>query len=58
MEVGKIATVSEKWDIPQQMIDGRRVTDAETLKLITMVYGGLISKNIVALLICKRRYIA
>ena len=37
-------------NIPQQMIDGRRVTDAETLKLITMVYGGLISKNIVAAL--------
>jgi acetylglutamate kinase len=42
--------VSGKMDIPQQMIDGRRVTDAETLKLITMVYGGLISKNIVAAL--------
>lgn len=48
---GKIATeLAEKMDIPQQMIDGRRVTDAETLKLITMVYGGLISKNIVAAL--------
>ena len=32
------------------MIQGRRVTDAETLKLVTMVYAGWINKNIVALL--------
>lgn len=32
------------------MIEGRRVTDAETLKLVTMVYAGWINKNIVALL--------
>jgi acetylglutamate kinase len=36
--------------IPQQMIDGRRLTDAETLKIVTMVYAGYINKNIVALL--------
>jgi acetylglutamate kinase len=30
------------------MIDGRRITDAETLEVITMVYGGLVNKNIVA----------
>ncbi len=49
---GKIAThLAEKMQIPQQMIEGRRVTDAETLKLITMVYGGLINKNIVAQLV-------
>lgn len=46
---GKIATqLAKKLQLPQQMIEGRRVTDAETLKLITMVYGGLLSKNIVA----------
>ena len=26
----------------------RRITDAETLKVVTMVYGGLVNKNIVA----------
>ena len=30
------------------MIDGRRITDAETLKMVTMVYAGYINKNIVA----------
>lgn len=46
---GKIATnLAEKLQIPVQMQDGRRITDAETLKIITMVYAGLISKNIVA----------
>ena len=31
-----------------KMIDGRRITDAETLDIITMVYAGKINKNIVA----------
>jgi len=30
------------------MVDGRRITDAETLKIVTMVYAGYINKNIVA----------
>jgi acetylglutamate kinase len=29
-------------------VDGRRITDIETLRVVTMVYGGLINKNIVA----------
>ena len=37
-------------NIPQQMVEGRRITDAETLKIVTMVYAGYINKNIVALL--------
>ena len=46
---GKIATqFSEKMGIVPQLIDGRRITDAETLKIVTMVYGGLINKQIVA----------
>lgn len=46
---GKMATrMAEKMGIPQQLVDGRRVTDAETLKVITMVYAGYINKNIVA----------
>jgi acetylglutamate kinase len=34
--------------IEQQMVNGRRVTDAETLRVVTMVYGGLVNKQIVA----------
>lgn len=46
---GKLATrLAAQLDIPQQMIDGRRITDHETLKLVTMVYAGYINKNIVA----------
>ncbi|HCL84783.1 MAG TPA: acetylglutamate kinase [Chitinophagaceae bacterium] len=46
---GKLATrLAEKLGIPQQMIDGRRITDAETLKIVTMVYAGYINKHIVA----------
>src|SRR3990170_4476883 len=46
---GKLATkLAEQLNIPQQMIDGRRITDEETLKIVTMVYAGYINKNIVA----------
>lgn len=46
---GKLATkMAEQLNIPQQMVDGRRITDAETLKVVTMVYAGFINKNIVA----------
>ena len=48
---GKLATrVAEAMNIPQQLIEGRRITDAETLKVVTMVYAGSINKNIVAAL--------
>jgi acetylglutamate kinase len=46
---GKLATeMATTMQIPQQMIEGRRITDEATLKLITMVYAGFINKNIVA----------
>src|SRR5688500_8588727 len=46
---GKVATrLAEDLNIPQQMVEGRRITDTETLKIVTMVYGGLVNKNIVA----------
>lgn len=46
---GKVATqLSETLGIEPKMIEGRRITDIETLKVVTMVYGGLINKNIVA----------
>jgi acetylglutamate kinase len=48
---GKLATkLASDLNIPQQMVDGRRITDAETLKIVTMVYAGFINKNIVATL--------
>ncbi len=46
---GKLATkLAQQLGIEQQMIEGRRITDAETLKIVTMVYAGFINKNIVA----------
>ncbi len=46
---GKLATkMALQLGVEQQMVDGRRITDAETLKIVTMVYAGLINKNIVA----------
>lgn len=46
---GKLATkLADQMGVQQQMIDGRRITDAETLKIVTMVYAGYINKNIVA----------
>ncbi|HVM87710.1 MAG TPA: acetylglutamate kinase [Puia sp.] len=46
---GKLATkLADTLGIHQQLIDGRRITDAETLKIVTMVYAGYINKNIVA----------
>jgi acetylglutamate kinase len=46
---GKLATdLANRLGIQQQLIDGRRITDAETLKIVTMVYAGYINKNIVA----------
>ncbi len=48
---GKLATkLAQDLQVPQQMIEGRRITDGETLKIITMVYAGLINKTIVAAL--------
>lgn len=46
---GRSATrIAEKLGIESRMVDGRRITDEETLKVVTMVYGGLVNKNIVA----------
>lgn len=46
---GKLATkLATDLGVEQQMVDGRRITDAETLKIVTMVYAGYINKNIVA----------
>lgn len=46
---GKLATrIASALGIQQQLVDGRRITDAETLKVVTMVYAGYINKTIVA----------
>lgn len=46
---GKIATqVSDSMGIESRLVEGRRITDIETLRVVTMVYGGLVNKNIVA----------
>lgn len=46
---GKLASdVLQSMAIQPKMVDGRRVTDAETLKVVQMVYSGLINTNIVA----------
>ena len=48
---GKIAgKLMERLGIAPQMVEGRRITDRETLDIVTMVYAGLINKNIVAAL--------
>lgn len=46
---GKLATqLAKDLGIEQEMVEGRRITDAATLKIVTMVYAGYINKNIVA----------
>ena len=46
---GRTATqVASQLGHETKMIDGRRVTDAGMLRVVTMVYGGLVNKNIVA----------
>jgi len=46
---GRSATkIAAQLGIESKMVNGRRITDAETLKVVTMVYGGLVNKNIVA----------
>lgn len=46
---GRSATkIAEQLGIETKMVNGRRITDAEMLNVVTMVYGGLVNKNIVA----------
>lgn len=46
---GRSAThLASRLGIESKMVNGRRITDAETLKIVTMVYGGFVNKNIVA----------
>lgn len=51
---GKIATeLGSTLGLEAKMVDGRRITDIETLRVVTMVYAGLINKNMVAQLQAK-----
>lgn len=46
---GRSATaIAAKLGIESRMVNGRRITDEDTLKVVTMVYGGLVNKQIVA----------
>jgi acetylglutamate kinase len=46
---GKLANeFAKRLGVSQAMVNGRRITDSETLKITTMVYAGLINKQIVA----------
>jgi acetylglutamate kinase len=46
---GKMATqLADELGVEAKLVDGRRITDIETLRIVTMVYAGLINKNIVA----------
>lgn len=46
---GKIATrIGDQLGIESKYVDGRRITDAATLDVVTMVYGGLVNKKIVS----------
>lgn len=51
---GRRATkVAAALGIESKMVNGRRITDAQMLEVVTMVYGGLVNKNIVAKLQAK-----
>ena len=46
---GRSATkIAAQLGIESKMVNGRRITDSETLKVVTKVYGGLVNKNVVA----------
>jgi len=52
---GRSATrMASQLGIETNMVNGRRITDAEMLRVVTMVYGGLVNKNIVAQLQARK----
>ena len=44
----KATKMAERLGIETQMINGRRITNSDMLEVMTMVYGGLVNKNLVA----------
>tara|TARA_B100000929_G_scaffold159622_1_gene126287 strand:- start:1863 stop:2639 length:777 start_codon:yes stop_codon:yes gene_type:complete len=51
----KATEVAGKLGFETKMIDGRRITDQDSMEVITMVYGGLLNKSIVAKLQSKKQ---
>lgn len=49
----KATKIAERLGIETTMVNGRRITDAAMLEVVTMVYGGLVNKNLVARLQAK-----
>ena len=49
----KATKMAERLGIETQMVNGRRITDGDMLEVVTMVYGGLVNKNLVARLQAK-----
>lgn len=48
---GRAATkVAAQLGVPTRMLEGRRITDSDMLRVVTMVYGGLVNKGVVAAL--------
>jgi acetylglutamate kinase len=46
---GKLATrMATDLGVPQNMVEGRRITDRDTLRIVTMVYAGEVNKSVVA----------
>lgn len=51
---GKIATkIGDKLGVESKYVNGRRITDDDTIDIVTMVYGGLVNKKVVAQLQSK-----
>jgi len=50
----RASEVSKKLGITPKMINGRRITDSDTLEVVTMVYAGLVNKQLVAQLQSKQ----
>ncbi len=44
----KATKMAERLGVETKMVNGRRITDADMLEVVTMVYGGLVNKNVVA----------
>ena len=44
----KATKMAERLGVETKMVNGRRITDAAMLEVVTMVYGGLVNKNLVA----------
>ena len=44
----KATKMAERLGIETQIVNGRRITDSDMLEVVTMVYGGLVNKNLVA----------